>query len=190
MDNSSTSDDRGLWLGTRYGRKYYTARPHPEDVFIDDIAAALSRSCRYGGHTTRHYSVAEHSVRLAWIMRDAGFDVDIQQEALMHDATEAYLCDIPRPVKPVLTNYKELEELNWFAIARRFNLSPELDGVVELADKAFPNLEKNYVMFNQPDYTQTTKPIPDWFPKKMHFVGWPAWLARWMFMREYRRLFC
>lgn len=175
-------------MGTRYGRKYWTADPRPEDVFIEDIAAALSRCCRYGGHTTRHYSVAEHSVRLCWILQRAGYPPEIQLQALMHDATEAYLVDIPRPVKPVLTNYKALEQLNWFAIAVRFNLPPVLEQEVEDADHSFPNLEKNYVMFNQPEYT-LVRPLTSIMPKKMYLVGWPAWLARWFFMREFRRLY-
>lgn len=56
---------RGDWMQTYTGRQFWPLDPLPEDVFIEDIAHALSMQCRYAGHVTRFYSVAEHSVLIA-----------------------------------------------------------------------------------------------------------------------------
>jgi len=66
----------------------------PEDVDIHDIAWALSQQCRYSGHTEFHYSVAQHSVLVSRLLPRA-FKLD----GLMHDASEAYLQDVARPLK-------------------------------------------------------------------------------------------
>jgi hypothetical protein len=82
------------WMRTFTGRKFWPLDPNPEDVDIFDIAHALSMKCRYGGHSRRFYSVAEHSVRMA---RAASFHNKFA--ALMHDASEYVLPDLIRPIK-------------------------------------------------------------------------------------------
>jgi hypothetical protein len=89
-----------------------------------DIAHALSMICRFNGHCIRYYSVAEHSILMAIYFIKKG-DYANALWALLHDGTEAYLCDIPRPIKPYLTGYKEVEDSLMSIIAKRFHL----DGV-------------------------------------------------------------
>jgi hypothetical protein len=103
----------------------------------------------------------------------------------MHDATEAYVCDVPRPIKPSITNYREIEQLNWFAIADKFDLPLNLHPAVDELDMAIPTIEMKYIM---PE-SHVSWPAPLWMPETMYFVGWPAWLARRLFMREFRILF-
>lgn len=89
--------------------------PKPEDIDIKDIAHALGMSCRYTGHTRYFYSVAEHSVLVAReCSREHAF------WGLMHDASEAYIQDIARPLKPYLTNYAEIEERIMRVIAEKY----------------------------------------------------------------------
>jgi len=101
------------YIRTYTGRKFWPLNPQPEDIDIDDIAHALSLVARFTGHTYCFYSVAEHSlyvstlaVRLAMTaVRDwpASMRVPYAREialwGLMHDASEAYLCDMPSPIK-------------------------------------------------------------------------------------------
>lgn len=113
----------GSWIQTFTGRRFWPLDPRPEDVAIEDIAHALSLLCRYNGHVRRFYSVGEHSLLLCWYLEKLyPDDRALQLQALMHDAAEAYLADIPRPVKPLLTGYYAAEARVEQVIQERFGL--------------------------------------------------------------------
>lgn len=118
---------------TYTGRQFWPLEPRAEDVAIEDIAHALSMLCRYNGHCRYFYSVAEHSY-LVWLVvsRTAPGDYRHQLRALLHDAAEAYLADVPRPVKPFLRNYQKAEKRINRAIAQAFNL-PSLEKTDDIA---------------------------------------------------------
>ncbi len=122
-------NDRGGWIQTSHGRQFWPMDPRADEVFIDDIAHALSMLCRYGGHSLRFYSVAEHSVLLS---RSAAPENKLW--ALLHDATEAYLVDVPRPIKPFLVGYKEAEIKIMRAICERFDMAIDMPTKVKEAD--------------------------------------------------------
>lgn len=92
------------YIQTFTGRSISYTHLESNDYDIADIAVALSRTCRYSGHCKRFYSVAEHSVYLSLIVPEAD-----ALAALMHDATEAYMCDIPAPLKSMLPDYQAIE---------------------------------------------------------------------------------
>jgi 5'-deoxynucleotidase YfbR-like HD superfamily hydrolase len=79
-----------------------TERPDPGTINLQDIAHALSQTCRYGGHCRTFYSVAEHAVFVSRRLEAKGFPRWLQLAGLHHDDAEAYLGDIPRPMKPLL----------------------------------------------------------------------------------------
>lgn len=117
---------------TTYTGRFYPTDPRAADVRIEDIAHSLAMQCRYAGHGKRFYSVAEHSVHIArWLRLHAP---DAALAGLLHDATEAYLVDIPRPVKAKLSEYKDIERRCWYAIAEAFGMSPIMPEVVHEAD--------------------------------------------------------
>lgn len=93
---------------------------------IEDIAHSLSMQCRYNGHTREFYSVAEHSVHVArWVMAQYGtpqIKRRAGRTALLHDAAEAYLGDVARPIKWRLPGYAQMEEQVAAAIADEFGL--------------------------------------------------------------------
>lgn len=123
----------GDFMQVYSGRQYWPMDPRPDEVHIEDIAHSLSLQCRYAGHCIQFYSVAEHSVHIArWLDKHYGPVTAIH--GLLHDATEAYCVDVPRPLKPSLTNYKQIEASNWVAIAKRFHLANELPAAVHEAD--------------------------------------------------------
>nr|WP_320202817.1 hypothetical protein [Agrobacterium rosae] len=123
----------GTFMQTFTGRQYWPCDPLPHEVYIEDIAHSLSLQCRYAGHVLRFYSVAEHSVLIARSLA-ATHAPEVALAGLLHDAPEAYCVDIPRPLKPYLTNYKDIEQKNWLAIAARFQLDRELPDEVHDAD--------------------------------------------------------
>lgn len=135
----------GDWMQTYTSIQYWPFDPRSEDICIEDIAHALSNICRYAGHCKSFYSVAEHSVYVSLIVPP-----EHALTALLHDATEAYVVDVPRPLKRFLTNYKEIEQANWCAIADHFGLCREMPQCVKDADNAVLLAEKEYVMGPQP----------------------------------------
>ena len=84
---------------------------HPDVDLIDieDIAHALSMLCRANGHFKSFYSVAQHSINCMKEAKARGYSERIQMACLLHDASEAYLSDVTRPVKAELPRYKEIE---------------------------------------------------------------------------------
>ncbi len=123
----------GDFMQTFTGRKYWPMSPRPHEVYIEDIAHSLGLQCRYAGHCIKFYSVAEHSVLIARHIA-ATHAPEVALAGLLHDAPEAYCVDIPRPLKPYLTNYRAIEQDNWLAIAARFGLPKELPREVHDAD--------------------------------------------------------
>ena len=102
MKNKTTD-----WIQTFSGKQVWPLEPDMESLCIEDIAHALSHQCRFAGHTRKFYSVAEHSVRATYLM-----PVGLELWGLLHDASEAYLVDVPRPLKhsPGMAFYREAEQ--------------------------------------------------------------------------------
>ncbi len=122
------------WLETYTGKTFHFTNPAQEEIDIEDIAHALGKLCRYGGHTRRFFSVAEHSVRVAQWVAGVTRNTQLAFEALLHDATEAYLVDVPRPVKSHLPGYKVLEDNLEKAIALKFGLRLPKNPIIYEAD--------------------------------------------------------
>jgi len=123
----------GDFIQTYTARQYYPMDPRAEEVCLEDIAHSLSLQCRYAGHCILFYSVAEHSVHIArWLRQHYGPLTALY--GLLHDAPETYLVDVPRPVKPYLSNYKSIEASNWAAVAAKFGLPGLMPGAVHEAD--------------------------------------------------------
>lgn len=102
--------------------------PNPDTITIEDIAHALSFQCRFGAHMKKFYTVAQHSLA---VMQDVD-NPDLKLQALMHDASEAYLLDIPSPIKKELHAYYPIEENLMNVIAKKFGFTwPMHQDVVE-----------------------------------------------------------
>lgn len=125
---------KGDWMQVHSGGQFWPLDPRPEDVHIEDIAHALSMICRYQGHTSRFYSVAEHSVLVAQAMGGYGANNSLILRALLHDAAEAYICDVVRPLKRCLVGYAEAEERIEQVIWERFGLPSYAVGLVKEID--------------------------------------------------------
>lgn len=113
--------------------------PNPDMITINDIAHALSNITRYGGHCPHFYSVAEHSVICS---RYPGTPKE-QMEFLLHDATEAYLMDVPRPIKHRLPEYMLIEDNLMKIILDKFNLNYPLSKKTKVVDDEVLHYEYN-----------------------------------------------
>ena len=124
--------DDHSYIVTYTGRKFWPLDPKPEDIDIRDIAHALSMQCRFGGHAKRFYSVAQHSLFVS-------FRVPVYDKlwALLHDAAEAYLVDVPRPVKhqPEMQPYRDAEAAIMRCVCQAFGLPFEEPASVKEADR-------------------------------------------------------
>jgi hypothetical protein len=136
-----------IWIQTASGRQFWPLDPRPEDVDPADIAHALSMLCRFGGHVLRFYSVAEHSVLLSRYVAP-----EYKLWALVHDASEAYLADVARPIKPHLPGYKLAEYRLMRAICDRFGLPPLMPSAVKEADDA--------ILFDEAAQNMAPPPAP------------------------------
>ncbi len=119
-------------IRTISGRLFDVAYPRWQDVSIRDISHALARLCRFCGHLRTHYSVAQHSVLVS-----RHCDPADALWGLLHDAAEAYVADIPGPLKqlPLLAGYRVVERRVQDAVARKFDLPPHQPQSVLLADR-------------------------------------------------------
>ena len=108
--------------------------PQTSDIHIKDIAHSLSMICRYNGTTRYHYSVAQHCVAVANVAQKMGCPPEQVLYALLHDATEAYICDIPRPLKTLLSDYNKIEQTLNRVIMDKFGISGVDTTTVDIID--------------------------------------------------------
>jgi len=130
-----------MWIQTATGRRFDLVNPHPSMVFFDDIAAALSKICRFTGHVKAFYSVAQHSVLVSRLVPE-----HLRLQALLHDAAEAYVGDVSWPLKQLLPEYKRIEHKVWTVVADRFGLPHTLDPLVKRADTIALLMERRNLM--------------------------------------------
>lgn len=138
---------RGDWMQTFTGRQFWPLDPRPEDVDPLDVAHALSLQCRYNGMVARFYSVAEHCVLMSLAVAP-----EHALHALLHDATEAYVGDMVRPLKNHMPAFRDAEDLVWAAVADRFGIDHEMPAEVHEADSR--------IVLDERDTLLTTPPAP------------------------------
>jgi hypothetical protein len=126
MQASPPDAARGNWMQTHTGQRFYPLDPRPDEIHPADVARALSMTCRFGGHVRRFYSVAEHCVLMArTAMLTHPGDRFLALHMLLHDATEAYVGDMVRPLKRAIPHYEAIEHALWQVVMHRFDLYDE-----------------------------------------------------------------
>lgn len=161
------------------GRLINLANPDPSDLDIEDIAHALSLICRFTGHVNEFDSVAQHSLIVSYTVPE-----EDALAGLMHDATEAYLTDVSRPLKSMLPEYKVLEQRMWEAIAERFYLPTDLPASVHEADNISLCWEQRDLMNGAVlAFPELAHKIP-----KHRLQGVPSEFAREAFLERFREL--
>lgn len=150
-----TNTRQGDWMLTVTGRTFWPLDPRPEEVAIEDIAHSLAHQCRYAGHTSAFYSVAQHSVLVA-----ENLPPELRLWGLLHDASEAYLVDLPRPVKRFMPGYAEAEVRLMRCIASHFDLHWPCPRKVKAVDDAILADEMAQLMPRVPDGLRPGLGIP------------------------------
>jgi uncharacterized protein len=133
MNDSARSlvlvDEHGPAMPLRHGGRFHLLDPRAEDVRIEDIAASLSKLCRWTGHVRKFYSVAEHSVTVSEILPPR-----LQLAGLLHDAAETYIGDISRPMRIAVGSLDRVEAPIERVIAAKFGLAWPMPAEVREAD--------------------------------------------------------
>ncbi len=173
-----------LYFRTHTGKHVHPLSPSPSEISIFDVAHALSQICRFVGHTTVFYSVAQHCVLVS---------EHVPQEdalwGLLHDASEAYLCDLPAPIKrdPEMSIYRIAEDRLMLAVCERYSLPPEMPRSVKVADKVLLATEFRDV---------TTMDDLEWIRNECgvepasdrHILAWPPNIAEQRFLDRFEEL--
>lgn len=164
---------------TSKGNYFDFANAEFYDYDIEEIAHALSHLCRFTGHTRKHYSVAQHSVHVANLV-PTGY----QLEALLHDASEAYLGDVSSPLKALLPDYKRIEQSVEYGIARHFALAYPQTPCIKEADLRMLVTEKRDLM---PHIQYDSVCWPSHKPAPFKVVPWTAEKAKREFLVMYEQ---
>jgi hypothetical protein len=150
------------WILTYTHKKFHVLNPKPEDIDIRDIARALSMTCRFSGHVNSFWSVASHSILVSELVSQ-----EHALTALLHDAAEAYLTDIPTPIKRSMgmaKEYREMEDRVLSVIMQKYGGCYPLPDEVEFVDHNIVGSEA-IELFNE---------FPDWVvERKLHLFDVP-----------------
>lgn len=172
----------GDWIQTATGGRYYPLDPRPEETYLADIAHALSLICRFGGHTRRFYSVAQHSVLVSRHVPEW-----LALAGLLHDAAEAYIGDMVRPLKrePEMAAYRAIEQPIQQCIERTFGLAEDVTEhpAIKAVDRRMCATEARDLMFEA--YAEgwaAVEPFPDLI------IPEPPELAEDRFLRRFEGL--
>jgi hypothetical protein len=159
------NERNGDWFQTYTGGEFYIIDPRPDEIKLRDIAHALSLQCRFNGHCKWFYSVAQHSVLVAQCCEKRH-----GLWGLLHDATEAYMGDMVRPLKISMSEYRVAEERLMKAVCERFNLSWPMPPEVKKADEVLLATEARDIMAAPPKSWRLREdpldePITPWGPE-------------------------
>lgn len=188
----TTTETRiGDYIEVYGGTRFYPLDPREDEIHIEDIAHALALTCRFSGHTRTFYSVAQHCVHVSKeVGRMAGEHIDATPLpwrefalwGLLHDAPEAYLNDIPRPLKGTwaFEPYRNLEDNLMRVVASKFGLDSEMPSPVKKLDNVLLATEARDLL--TPGALQRWSPIGeeplerkiqpwDWETAKAHFLA-------------------
>jgi hypothetical protein len=159
------------FITTYTGIKFHYLEPKVEEVDIWDITHALSLKCRFGGHCRDFYLVAEHSIHVAHLLPP-----ELKLCGLLHDATEAYMPDVPRPIK-LRFGLKEYEDTIFKVIAKKFGIwiGPE----VKEADDILLATESRDLLANTDGWAGLPEPL------RMKINPIPSSFAESRFLVEY-----
>lgn len=174
------------WLSTNTGKVIDLLDPDPEQISLTDIAHNLSKICRFNGQIKQFYSVAQHSMYVAALVPPR-----LKLQALLHDASEAYICDVPTPFKRMLGDvYKDVETRVQIAIGEKLGCDlSELHPAVKIADRIMLVTERDFLQQNPrtwgPEYEDVIR-YPGFNPNvpNMYSVA-QSFIAKYA---EYRKL--
>jgi uncharacterized protein len=161
------------------GKYFDLLNPEKSEFTIEDIAHGLSNTCRFAGQCRKFYSVAEHCVLASYFV-EPGYELD----ALLHDASEAFVGDVTRPLKELLPDYKNIEGEVSRAIIRRYEVWRTESQPVKTIDLILLATEQQQLMLNNDSW----ECIVDTPPLQIGIECWDPGYAKMRFLERYYHL--
>ena len=170
-------------MTTFTGAKFWPLDARPHEVRVEDIVHALALMNRFNGHSKYPFSVAQHCLLVASMVPP-----EVRLEALLHDATEAYLPDMVRPLKQYMPEFQKAEDDLWFhAIAPRFQLVNDLSPYVHRADLAALAIEASELLADSAWADRIQRPA-DWRRLRNTYVKYQDWTeVKWLYRNAVTR---
>lgn len=140
---------------TADGRYFNFVDPDPSTITLNAIARGLANTCRFGGQCRKFYSVAEHSILVSRIV-----DPEFAVWGLFHDAAEAFICDMPKPLKEMLPDYKAMEQRIERNVFDALGLEGNIPPPVKVADRIALATEQRQLCENDDDWHWTADADP------------------------------
>jgi hypothetical protein len=187
------------WLETYTGKKFDPFAPRVEDLCLEDIAHSLARLCRFNGHTVEFYSVAQHAAEMSLQAMEDRLPREVCRWCLLHDAAEAYVTDVPRPIKaglgwqlqgdacgeePYFLSFAAVELVVMRAIAEKFSLPWPMPPVVAEYDLRMLVTEKRDLL--RGGGLAWDCPLPEPFARKI--LPAAPYAAEGLFINVFREL--
>ena len=171
------------YVSTYLGNRFYLSLPHIDDVAIEDIAHGLAYQCRFNGQTREFYSVAQHSVMVMSLVPE-----EHRLAALLHDAAEAYLGDMVKPLKNLFPAFSEIEAQVMAIIGQRFGVElAQLHRSIKQADLIALATEKRDLMQHSTEpwtYLAGVEPVSEYIRPMPPELAKKSFLQAFAEMRE------
>ena len=172
---------RGPSILTADGEYFDYENPDPRHFTLNAIAQGLAYTCRFAGQCKRYYSVAEHSVHVSRLVSQ-----EHARHALLHDAAEAFMGDIPKPLKNLLPDYQELEHKIEKALFTHYGLPEDIPDEVKEADLIMLEVERK-ALFDRQDEWELTRRVANRIPD-LELVHMGPWGSRILFLNRAKEL--
>ena len=168
------------YISTYLGNRFFPLEPKIDQIHIEDIAHGLAYICRFNGQTSEFYSVAQHSLIVCDLVVE-----EFKFAALLHDAAEAYLGDMVKPLKRLLPAFADIEHRVSEIIAEAFNIPPSDYAAIKQADLIALATEKRDLM---PNSTEPWLDLAGIEPLADRIIAMPPQEAKQAFLQAFETL--
>jgi len=168
------------YISTYLGHRFFPLEPRIDQIHIEDIAHGLAYTCRFNGQTTHFYSVAQHSLMVCDLVSE-----EHKLAALLHDAAEAYLGDMVKPLKRLLPEFAAIEHRVSAIIAETFDIPESDHSLIKQADLIALATEKRDLM---PNSTEPWLELTGYAPLPSAIIPLPPQVAKQAFLAAFIQL--
>lgn len=172
------------FVTTRDGHLFYFDQLNVESIPLHSVAHSLSQQCRFNGHIEEHYSVAEHSVHISHLVLEYGGSPDTALYGLLHDASEAFMGDMPRPLKKMFPAFSNLESRIMEKYCELYSIDDPDVKMVQWLDCNIVRDEAEKFYAEPPEWTKEYASVihPD------RLLGWDAMAVKYIFLEQFQHL--